>query len=544
MLPNETETFFDADARARILKGAERLYNAVKVTLGPLGRNVVIERNRWVGAHITHDGVTVAKAIRIPQFPADESRRGEHVGADLIKKAASKTNDNVGDGTTTSTVLAYHILEEASRMMAAGNNPMNLKKGLDAAAATVLAGLPALSETVSGDKTKIGQVGTISSGDPEIGKLVADVIDAVGEEGLITVELSKGLETQKEVVEGFKIDRGYISAYMVTDAQRMEAVYEQPYILVTDRRISSIQEIVPLLEKVAKLGKKDMLIIADDVAGEALPMMVLNKMKGVFNVVAIKAPGYGENRTAQLEDIATLVGAKVVSEEAGTQFADVPLESLGQARKIVVGKDAATIVEGTGSPKEVEARIEALKLQIKEATSEYQTEQLQRRMASLAGKVAVIKVGGATEEEANEKKDRVDDAVAATRAAVAEGIVPGGGVTLVELAKLIEVNEEAVTGAQQVGALILKHALVQPFRELVRNAGLNPDEKLPQVQAAKPGMGFNVHDGKQLIDLKAAGVIDPTKVTREAIQNAVSIAGTAMTMGALIVNEPEQEVQA
>jgi chaperonin GroEL len=384
-------------------------------------------------------------------------------------------------------------------------------------------------------------VATVSAGDSEIGELIADVIEAVGNDGTVTVEQSQTLGLEKEIVEGFKIDRGYVSAYMVTDPARMEASYEKPMILVTDKKISSIQDILPLLEKVAAGGKKELVIIAEDVEGEALTTLILNRLKGVFNALAIKAPAFGDRRKAVLQDIAVLTGATVISEEQGFTFENATLDMLGSARKIIAGKDDTTIIEGYGDPKDVELRIAEIRAQVEHATSEYDKENLEKRLSALAGKVAVIKVGGATETEIEEKKFRVDDAVNATKAAVTEGIVPGGGVTLVDLSKKLTVVPTKIGSSEEAGHLVLKRALVQPFRELMRNAGLNPDEKLPQVVASKGGQGFDVNSPAELVDLKLKGIVDPAKVTREAIANAVSIAGTAMTMGALIVEIPEEK---
>jgi chaperonin GroEL len=530
----------DGEARKRVLEGAEELYNAVRVTMGPKGRNVVIGKS-YGGPQVTHDGVTVAKAVEIEQKKDDETL-GRGVGAELVKQVADQTGKNVGDGTTTATVLTYHILNEANRMIEAGHNPMDLKKGLDEAAAGVLDKIDGISEKIAGKKDKVAQVATISAGDQEIGELIADVIEAVGQDGSVTVEQSQTFGMEKEVVEGFKIDRGYVSAYMVTDTARMEAVYEKPSILVTDRKISSIQDILPLLEKVAQTGKKDLVIIAEDVDGEALATLVLNRLKGVFNALAIKAPSFGDRRKAILEDIAILTGATVISEDQGTTFENATLDMLGTARKIIATKDDSTIIEGAGNPKEVDQRVMQIKAQAENATSEFEKEKLEERLAALVGKVAVIKVGGATETEISEKKDRVDDAVAATKAAVAEGIVPGGGVTLVDLSKDIDIAATRVGNSSDAGKLILKNALQQPFKQLMSNSGLNAEEKLAKVMESKqPGFGFNVNHADKLIDLKAEGVVDPAKVTREAVQNAVSIAGTAMTMGALIVDIPEDK---
>ena len=530
--------FYDDDARGRVLAGARELYEAVRVTMGPKGRNVVVSKS-YGGPTVTHDGVTVAKAVEIES--RNDETLGRSVGAELVKQAASKTNDVVGDGTTTATVLTYHILNEANRLIAAGHNPMDLKKGLDHAAHLVLGNIEGMTEKIAGNRDKVAQVATVSAGDAEIGELIADVIEAVGNDGTVTVEQSQTLGLEKEIVEGFKIDRGYVSSYMVTDVARMEASYEKPLILVTDKKISSIQDILPLLEKVAQGGKKELVIIAEDVDGEALATLVLNRLKGVFNALAIKAPAFGDRRKAVLQDIAVLTGATVISEEQGFTFENATLDMLGGARKIIAGKDNTTIIEGYGDSKDVENRIAELRAQIENATSEYDKENLEKRLSALAGKVAVIKVGGATETEIEEKKFRVDDAVNATKAAVTEGIVPGGGVTLVDLSKKLTVEPTKIGSSEEAGHLVLKRALVQPFRELMRNAGLNADEKLPLVLSSKGGQGFDVNSPEDLVDLKVIGIVDPAKVTREAITNAVSIAGTAMTMGSLIVEIPEEK---
>jgi len=531
--------FYDEDARARVLAGAKELYDAVKVTMGPKGRNVVVQKS-YGGPTVTHDGVTVAKAVELPS--RDDETLGRSVGAELVKQAASKTNDTVGDGTTTATVLTYRILKEAHKLMAAGHNPMDLRKGLDEAAAATIARVEGMSEKIAGNQQKVAQVATVSAGDAEIGELIASVIESVGEDGTVTVEKSEALGITKEIVEGFKIDRGYVSQYMVTDPARMESSYEKPLILVTDKKISSIQDILPLLEKVAQGGRKELVIIAEDVEGEALATLVLNRLKGVFNTLAVKAPAFGDRRKAILQDIAVLTGATVITEEQGLSFETATVDMLGSARKVLASKDDTTIIEGVGDPKEVAKRIAEIKAQIENATSEYDKENLEKRLSALAGKVAVIKVGGATETEIEEKKFRVDDAVAATKAAVAEGIVPGGGVTLVDLSKTINLGEAKVTDSKAAGALILKEALLHPFRQLMHNAGLNQEEKLAKVlDSAKSGQGFDVNNPGQLLDLSAKGIVDPAKVTREAIQNAVSIAGTAMTMGALIVDIPEEK---
>ena len=532
------KVFYDEDARNRVLKGAEILYNAVKTTMGPKGRNVVISKS-YGGPTVTHDGVTVAKGVEIADV--DDETLGYSVGAELIKQAASKMNDVAGDGTTTVTVLTYHILNEANKLIAAGHNPMLLRKGLEAAAADVLDKLGGMSESIAGKKTRVAEVATISAGDAEIGKLIADVMDKVGKDGVVTVEAGQGLNLESEVVEGFTFDRGYVSPYMVTDTARMEAVYDRPAILITDKKISSVQEFLPILEKLANAGKKDLVIIAEDVDGEALGTLILNRLKGVFNTVAVKAPGFGDGRKSMLEDIATLTGAKVISEELGDTFENSELAQIGSARKVIVGKDETTIIEGGGAHSAVKSRIANIGKRIELATSEYDKEELEKRRAALSGKVAVIKVGGATETEIEEKKFRVDDAVHAVKAALEEGIVPGGGVTLLSLSEKLVVSG---SGPVVEGRQILKTSLLSPFFELMHNSGLNPDEWYPKIRDAKAGQGIDVNNPTKLVDLKAVGVIDPTRVTREAIQNAVSIAGTAMTMGALVVDVPEKNVPA
>jgi chaperonin GroEL len=527
------KVFYDDDARRRVLGGAETLYNAVKTTMGPKGRNVVISKS-YGSPSVTHDGVTVAKGVEIEDV--DDETLGYKVGAELIKQAASKMNDVAGDGTTTVTVLTYHILNEANKLIAAGHNPMLLRKGLEAAAHDAVQKLGSLSEDIAGDKKRVAQVATISAGDEEIGSLIADVIDKVGKDGVVTVEQGQGLGLESEVVEGFTIDRGFVSPYFVTDAARMEAVYDKPSIVITDKKLSSVQEFLPLLEQLAQAGKKDLVIIAEDVDGEALTTLVLNKLKGVFNTVAVKAPSFGDRRKEILQDIAILTGATVIAEEQGHTFENVDLNFVGSARKVIVTKDETTIVEGAGNPIEVDARIKQINAHIEGSTSEYDKENLEKRRAALSGKVAVIKVGGATETEIEEKKYRVDDAVAAVKAALDEGIVAGGGITLINLASEIKVTGNDAVAA---GAQLLKNALEQPFRILLTNAGLNADEWLPKVREAK-GQGVDVNDGTKLVDLKKAGVVDPARVTKEALQNAASIAGTAMTMGALVVDVPEK----
>jgi len=534
------KVFYDDDARRRVLAGAQILYDAVKTTMGPKGRNVVISK-AFGAPTVTHDGVTVAKGVEIGDV--DDETLGYKVGAELIKQAASKMNDVAGDGTTTVTVLTYNILSEANKLIAAGHNPMLLRKGLEAAAHDILEKLDGMREDIAANKKRIAEVATISAGDAEIGRLIADVMDKVGREGVVTVEEGQALALESEVVEGFTFDRGFVSAYMATDTARMEAIYDKPAIVITDKKISSVQEFLPLLEKVAQSGKKDLVLIAEDVEGEVLATLILNRLKGVFNTVAVKAPAFGDRRKDILEDIAVLTGATVISEDRGFTFENAELSMVGSARRVIVGKDETTIIEGAGTAADVQARVKQITAQADASTSEYDREQLESRRAALSGKVAVIKVGGATETEIEEKKFRVDDAVAAVKAALAEGIVPGGGVTLVNLSATIATTstDDDDDASVSAGKMLLKNALQQPFRILLSNAGLNADEWLPQVKAAKPGFGVNVNDPTKLVDMKASGVVDPARVTKEALLNATSIAGTSMTMGALVVEVPEKE---
>lgn len=523
------KVFYDDDARRRVLGGAEILYNAVRTTMGPKGRNVIISKT-YGNPTVTHDGVTVAKGVELED--ADDETLGYKVGAELIKEAASKMNDVAGDGTTTVTILTYHILNEANKLIAAGHNPMLLRKGLEKAAHDVLSKLGTMSENIGSKKNRVAEVATISAGDSEIGELIADVMEKVGKDGVVTVEEGQGLTMESEVVEGFTMDRGYVSPYMVTDTARMEAVYEKPAILITESKISSIQEFLPVLEKLAQSGKKDLVLIAEDVEGEALGTLILNRLKGVFNTVAVKAPAFGDRRKEILEDIAILTGGELISEERGMTFENVDLSVLGSARKVIVTKDETTIIEGSGPANAVQSRIAQINKQVDAASSEYDKENLEKRRAALQGKVAVIKVGGATETEIEEKKFRVDDAVHAVKAALDEGVVAGGGVTMVDLSKLIADGD--------AGAGILKNALLEPFKQLMANAGLNSEAKLEKVVEAKAGHGIDVNHPDKMVILKDKGIVDPTRVVKEAIQNAVSVAGTAMTMGALVNDVPEK----
>jgi chaperonin GroEL len=528
------KVFYDEDARRRVLGGAEILYNAVKTTMGPKGRNVVVGKS-YGAPSVTHDGVTVAKSVDIQDV--DDETLGYKVGAELIKQAANKMNDVAGDGTTTVTVLTYHLLNEANKLIAAGHNPMQLRKGLEKATEQALKKLATLSESIEGNKKRVAEVATISAGDAEIGSLIAEVIEKVGKDGVVTVEEGQGLKLESEVVEGFTIDKGFVSPYFVTDPARMEAIYDKPAIVLTDKKLSSTQDFLPLLEKLAQAGKKDLVLIADDVDGEALTTLVLNKLKGVFNTVAIKAPAFGDRRKDILQDIAILTGAQIISSDQGDDFESVDLSFVGTARKVIVTNDQTTIIEGSGNPVEITARIKQIKTQAESVTSDYEKDNLEKRRAALAGKVAVIKVGGATETEIEEKKYRVDDAVAAVKAALSEGIVPGGGVSLISLSESIIISGDDTLKA---GGQLLKNALEQPFRVLLSNAGLNPDEWLPKIRSGKVGQGVNVNSATGLVDLKKEGIIDPARVTKEALQNAASIAGTAMTMGALVVDVPEK----
>ncbi len=525
--------FYTSEARDKVLSGAKQLYDAVKVTFGPKGQNVVIEKS-YGAPTITHDGVTVAEAV---ELPSDEENLGEAIGAKLIKTAAQKLNKVAGDGTTTVTVLTYNILAEANKLIAAGVNPMELRKGIEDAGAEIIKGIEKSAEKIEGNDSKVAEVASISAGDAEIGKMIADVISKIGKDGVVTVEQGQGLEMEQEIVEGFTYDKGFSSPFFITDTNRQEAVFEKPLILVTDKKISSAQELLPLLEQCAQAGRKDLVIIAEEVEGEALSVLVLNKLKGVFNTLVLKAPSFGDRRKEIMEDIAILTDATVVSADKGMKLEESGMEVLGSAAKIIATKDETTIIKGAGNQKAVASRIELIQSQAGLAKSDYEREELEKRAAALLGKVAVIKVGGASETEIDEKKYRVDDAVAATKAALAEGIVTGGGVTLVNLAGNLKADTD--------GAKIVKRALQAPFIHIMENAGLNSQALLAEVEKAKPGQGINVMTPeKGLVDLKKAGVIDPAKVTKEAVQSATSIAATAITMGALIVDIPEKQAPA
>ena len=522
--------FYETEAREKVLSGAKQLYDAVKVTFGPKGKNVVIEKE-YGAPVITHDGVTVAEAVELDN---KDDKLGEAVGAKLIKTAAQKLNKAAGDGTTTVTVLTYNILNEANKLIAAGMNPMELRRGIEKAGAEVMAEIDKMAEKIDGNSKKVAEVATISAGDAQIGELIAEVIAKIGKDGVVTVEAGQGLEMEQEIVEGFSYDKGYASAFFVTDVNRQEATFEKPLVLVTENKISAANDILPLLEKCAQAGKKDLVIIAEEVTGEALSLLVLNKLKGVFNSLVLKAPSFGERRKEIMEDIAILTDATVVSADKGLKLEEVGMEILGSASKVIATKDETTIIKGAGSFKEVAERINLIRSQMDLVKTDYEREELEKRAAALSGKVAVIKVGGATETEIEEKKFRVDDAVAATKAALSEGIVAGGGVTLVNLAEKLDDSD--------AGVKIVKNALKTPFLHITENAGLNASALLSEVEKAKPGYGVNVMTPeKGLVELVKAGVIDPAKVTKEAVKNSTSIAATAITMGALICEIPEEK---
>ncbi|HKG59320.1 MAG TPA: chaperonin GroEL [Pyrinomonadaceae bacterium] len=527
------------ESRAAILRGVNQLADAVKITLGPKGRNVVLDK-KYGSPTITKDGVTVAKEIELK-----DAR--ENMGAQMVREVASKTSDVAGDGTTTATVLAQAIFREGVKTVAAGANPMALKRGIDKAVERATREIKKMSKPVTGEM--IAQVGTISAnGDHSIGELIAEAMDKVGKDGVITVEESKTMETALEVVEGMQFDRGYLSPYFVTDAETMKAVLENPVILLSEKKISAMRDMLPILEQVAKLGKS-ILIIAEDVEGEALATLVVNRLRGTINVAAVKAPGFGDRRKSMLEDIAILTGGKVISEDLGIKLENVKLEDLGTARRVTIDKENTTIIDGGGETSDLQARVKTLKTQIEDSTSDYDREKLQERLAKLVGGVAVIRVGAATETELNEKKARVEDAMHATRAAVEEGIVPGGGVVYIRAAKvldkfkLFEDNEDGPAGDpdEQIGVNIVKRALEEPLRQIVSNAGKEGAVIVDKVRAEKnPNIGYNAVTEK-FEDLVAAGVIDPAKVTRCALQNAASIAGLMLTTEALISELPEDD---
>ncbi len=524
---------FEDAARKALKAGVDALANAVKTTLGPKGRNVALDK-KWGSPTVTHDGVTVAKEIEL-EDPF------ENMGAQLLKEAATKTNDVAGDGTTTATVLAQAIVNEGLKNVTAGANPMLLKRGIEAGRDAIVQAIRDMATPVSG-KEGISQVASISAADKLIGDLIAEVMDKVGKDGVITVEESKGLEFETEYVEGMQLDRGYLSPYFVTNSERMEAVIEDPYILITDKKISSAQDIVPTLEKLVQIGKRDVVVIAEDVDGEALATLVLNKLRGMVNALAIKAPGFGDRRKAMLEDIAILTGGSVITETLGRKLESVMLEDLGRATRIVSTKDATTIVGGSGESSAIQGRISQIRAETEASTSDYDREKLQERLAKLAGGVAIIRVGAATETELKEKKHRVEDALSATRAAVEEGIVPGGGVALINAVPALD--KVKLEGDAATGVRILRRALEEPMRMIAANAGLDGPVVIERVRAlhgeGKMTVGYDVIEN-DYVDMLQAGIIDPAKVTRSAVENACSIAAMILSTSALVTDIPEPE---
>jgi chaperonin GroEL len=525
---------FREDARASLKRGTDVLAEAVKTTLGPKGRNVALDK-KFGAPTVTHDGVTVAKDIEL-------ENPFENMGAQLLKEAATKTNDVAGDGTTTATVLAQAIVNDGLRNLAAGANAMLVKRGLDHGVQALVEKIKSTATAVQG-KEDIAHIATISAADAEIGSLIAEVMDKVGKDGVITVEESKGLRFETEYVEGMNFDRGYISPYFITNSDRMEAVLDEPYILITDKKISAVADIVPVLERALQQGRRDLLIIAEDVDGEALATLVVNKLRGTLNVLAVKAPGFGDRRKEMLKDIATLTGGQVISEETGRKLDSTQISDLGRARRVTANKDETTVVEGHGKESEIQGRIKAIKAQIEETTSDYDREKLQERLAKLSGGVAVIKVGAGTETELKEKKHRVEDALSATRAAIEEGIVPGGGVALMIAATALDGVK--LEGDEATGVAILKRALEEPMKQIAANAGLDGSVVVSEVrrrqrEQSNAKIGYNVMSG-EYVDMVSLGIIDPAKVTRSAVENAVSIAGMILTTEALVTELPEKE---
>jgi chaperonin GroEL len=525
------EIKFDTDARAKMLRGVDILADAVKVTLGPKGRNVVIEKS-FGAPRITKDGVTVAKEIEL-------SNKFENMGAQMVREVASRTNDEAGDGTTTATVLAQAIVREGCKAVAAGMNPMDLRRGIDKAVEAVTASIKKMSQKITSE-SEVAQVGTISAnGEKEIGDIIAAAMQKVGKEGVITVEEAKGLETELDVVEGMQFDRGYLSPYFITNAEKMVTELDNPYILINEKKLDSLQPLLPLLEAVVR-SSRPLLIIAEDVEGEALATLVVNKLRGGLKVAAVKAPGFGDRRKAMLEDIAVLTGGQVISEDLGIKLENVELNMLGQAKTVSINKENTTIIDGSGKKKDIEGRCGQIRAQIEETTSDYDREKLQERLAKLAGGVAVIKVGGATEVEVKERKDRVDDALNSTRAAVEEGIVPGGGVALLYAVKSLD-KVEVENPDQQVGVDIVRRALQSPVRQIAENAGADGAVVAGKLlEGNKKNMGYDAQSG-EYVDMIKAGIIDPTKVVRTALQDAASVAGLLITTEAMIADKPEKE---
>lgn len=520
------EIKFGEEARRGMLRGVDKLADAVKVTLGPKGRNVVLEK-KFGSPLITNDGVTIAKEIELEDA-------FENMGAKLVSEVASKTNDVAGDGTTTATVLAQAMIREGLKNVTAGANPVGIRKGIEKAVAAAVEELKAISKPIEG-KASIAQVAAISSADEEVGELIAEAMERVGNDGVITIEESKGFSTELDVVEGMQFDRGYASPYMVTDSDKMEAVLDNPYILITDKKISNIQEILPVLEQVVQQSKP-LLLIAEDVEGEALATLVVNKLRGTFNAVAVKAPGFGDRRKAMLEDIATLTGGEVITEELGLDLKSATIDQLGRAGKVVVTKETTTIVEGAGDSAAISARVNQIRMQLEETTSEFDREKLQERLAKLAGGVAVIKVGAATETELKERKLRIEDALNSTRAAVEEGIVAGGGTALINVIKKVASIE--AEGDVKTGINIVARALEEPVRQIAENAGLEGSVIVERLKKEKVGIGYNAANG-EWVNMIEAGIVDPTKVTRSALQNAASVAAMLLTTEAVVADKPE-----
>ncbi|MDP2664369.1 MAG: chaperonin GroEL [bacterium] len=526
------QILYSEDARKKLKAGVDKLANAVKVTLGPKGRNVVLDEG-FGSPTITNDGVTIAKKIELED-------KIENIGAEIVKEVASKANDMAGDGTTTATVLGQAIIGEGLKNVTAGANPLALRRGIEKAKERVIVFLKQLSKPVSTKEEK-AQVATISAEDPELGKLIAEVVEEVGKDGVVTVEESQTLAIEKEIVKGLQFDRGYISAYMITNAERMEAVVEDPYILVTDKKISSIQEVLPALEAVAKVGKKEFVIIAEDLEGDALATLVVNKLRGILNVLAVKAPGFGDRKKEMLQDIAVVTGAQVISEELGLKLDKIELSQLGSARKIVASKDNTIIIEGKGQKEAIEARISQIRAALKETTSEFDKEKLQERLAKLVGGVAVIKVGATTEVEQKAKQHKTEDALNATKAAIEEGIVPGGGVALLRAAKELEKFEQEITDPEEkLGVRLLRRALEEPVRQIAQNAGKDGSVVAAEVAKGEGGFGYNAATDT-FEDLIAAGVVDPTKVVRVALESAVSAAAMLLTTEVIVADIPEKE---
>lgn len=520
------EIKFSEDARNEMLHGVDKLADTVKTTMGPKGRNVVLEQS-YGNPTITNDGVTIAKSIEL-------ENHFENMGAKLVSEVASKTNDIAGDGTTTATVLTQAIVNAGMKNVTAGANPVGIRRGIDKATRAAVEALKKMSHDVK-TKDDIAQIASISADNKEVGKLIADAMEKVGNDGVITLEDSRGVDTSVDVVEGMSFDRGYMSQYMVTDNDKMEADLDNPYVLITDKKISNIQDILPLLQSVVQEGRA-LLIIADDITGEALPTLVLNKIRGTFNVVAVKAPGFGDRRKAQLQDIAVLTGGTVISDDLGMNLKDATIDQLGQANKVTVTKDTTTIVDGAGAKEAIAERVDQIKQAISKASSDFDKEKLQERLAKLSGGVAVVRVGAATETEMKEKKYRIEDALNATRAAVQEGFVPGGGTALVNVLPALDKVE--ATGDEATGVQIVKAALEAPVRQIAENAGVEGSVIVNQLKSEKPGIGYNAADGK-FEDMVDAGIVDPTKVTRSALQNAASVSALLLTTEAVVADKPE-----